>query len=157
MCSSDLWFMALLAVIFGLLLLAQFKEIPLTRRAAASFCVLFLLLVWMDVDGMVVKNAIWRYENLGDASAISYGALRDSAEAAIPDLYALWEREAAKESSPVLPELERLLVAVGRYANTSSEARYYSDFAHWNLDRARARSLTRWFVPAPESERNFLW
>ena len=54
-------------------------------------------------------------------------------------------------------ELERLLVAVGRYANTSSEARYYSDFAHWNLDRARARSLTRWFVPAPESERNFLW
>ena len=70
---------------------------------------------------------------------------------------ALWEREAAKESSPVLPELERLLVAVGRYANTSSEARYYSDFAHWNLDRARARSLTRWFVPAPESERNFLW
>ncbi len=151
------WFMALLAVMFGLLLLAQFREIPLTRWAAASFCVLFLLLVWMDVDGLVVRNAIRRYEDLGDASAISYKALRDSAEAAIPDLYALWEREAAKESSPVLPELERLLVAVGRYANTSSEARYYSDFAHWNLDRARARSLTRWFVPAPESERNFLW
>ena len=151
------WFMALLAVIFGLLLLAQFKEIPLTRRAAASFCVLFLLLVWMDVDGMVVKNAIWRYENLGDASAISYGALRDSAEAAIPDLYALWEREAAKESSPVLPELERLLAGVGRYTNTSTEARYYSGFAHWNLDRSQARSLTQRFVPAPESERNFLW
>lgn len=146
------WFMALLAVIFGLLLLDRFKKIPLTRWAAASFCALFLLLVWMDVDGLVVRNAIWRYENLGDSSAITYGDLRDSAEAAIPDLYALWERESAKESSPVLPELERLLARVGAYANTSTQARYYSDFAHWNLQRSQARSLTRGFVPAVEKE-----
>ena len=146
------WFMVLLAVIFGLLLFDCFKKIPLTRWAASSFCALFLLLVWMDVDGLVVRNAIWRYEELGDASAITYGDLRDSAGAAVPDLYALWERESAKESSPVLPELERLLARVGAYANTSTEARYYDSFAHWNLQRSRARSLTRGFVPAAEQE-----
>lgn len=146
------WFMVLLAVLFGLMLLSQFREIPLARWAALAFCLLFLLLVWMDVDGLVVRNAVWRYENLGEESAISYDALRGCAEAGAPELYALWEREAEKETSPVLPELEKLLERVGRWSNTGSSAPYYSDFTHWNLQRARARSLTRQFLPQPEPE-----
>ncbi len=148
---STTWFMVLLAVVFGLMLLSQFREIPLTRWTAAAFCVLFLALCWMDVDGLVVKNAVRRYEETGDTAAISYSALVEHSVAGAPDLYDLWLRESEKESSPVLSELADLLETAGRRTRYPQEE--LSGFAHWNLQRARAWSLCRQFLPQPEPER----
>ncbi len=146
---STTWFMALLAVVFGLLLLSQFREIPLTRWTAAAFCALFLVLCWMNVDALVVKNAIWRYESLGDASAISSFALRSHAVAGAPDLYALWQRESLREDSPVLPELQRLLTETGERTDSPE---YSGSFSQWNLQRARAYRLTYEFLSAQKHE-----
>ena len=147
---STTWFMVLLAVIFGLMLLFQFREIPLVRWTAAAFCVLFLALCWMDLDRLVVKNAIWRYEETGDAMAISYGALVEHSVAGAPELYELWLRESAKESSPVEPELVRLLETAARWTRYPKEE--LGGFGHWNLQRAQAWSLCRQFLPQPELE-----
>lgn len=144
------WFMVLLAAVFGLVLLSQFREIPLVRWTVITFCALFLALCWMDVDGLVVKNAIWRYEALGDAYAISYVDLAGSAAAGAQDLYDLWQRESAGENFLVLGNLEELLEKVGRqrvWGDPTGDS-----FAHWNLQRSRARSIGRLFLPQPEPE-----
>lgn len=150
-CTS--WFMVLLAAVFGLILLSQFREIPLARWTVITFCALFLVLCWMDVDRLVVKNAVWRYEALGETTAISYNDLADYAFAGASELYGLYWREEAKGNSPVLPELEQLLEKVGYQ-------RYYMDpmvrgfsgnpvtgFWHWNLHRARAWEIGTGFLP----------
>ena len=128
---------------------SQFREIPLTRWTAAAFCALFLVLCWMNVDALVVKNAIWRYESLGDASAISSFALRSHAVAGAPDLYALWQRESLREDSPVLPELQRLLTETGERTDSPE---YSGSFSQWNLQRARAYRLTYEFLSAQKHE-----
>lgn len=147
------WFMVLLAVVFGLMLLSQFREIPLARWTAAAFCALFLILCWMDVDGLVVKNALWRYEALGEVSAISYTDLAGSASAGAPELYALYQRESLKADSPVLDELEELLEKAG-YQRVWGDPTGDS-FAHWNLQRSRAKSIGRQFLPMPEPEQPY--
>lgn len=144
------WFMVLLAAVFGLVLLSQFREIPLVRWTAAAFCALFLVLCWMDVDGLVVKNAVWRYETLGETDAISYNDLFGSAAAGAPELYALYQREAAKGESPVLDTLEGLLEHAGYQRVLGDPTR--GAFAHFNLQRAAARSVSRGFLPQPEQE-----
>ena len=144
------WFMVLLAVVFGLMLLSQFREIPLARWAAASFCALFLILCWMDVDGLVVKNAIWRYEVTGDPHAISYVDLSASVSAGASDLYALWQRESAKAESPVLPRLEELLEKAG-YLRAWGDPTGDS-IMNWNLQRSQAKAIGRLFLPSPQPE-----
>ncbi len=144
------WSMALMAVVFGLMLLSQFREIPLARWAAASFCLLFLVLCWMDVDRLVVKNAIWRYEVTGDPHAISYVDLSASASAGASDLYALWQRESAKEDSPVLLHLEELLEKIG-YQQVWGDPTGDS-MGHWNLQRSQAKQIGRLFLPSPQPE-----
>ncbi len=136
------WFMLLLAVVFGLSLLAQFRPIPLARWTAAAFCVLFLLLCWLDVDGLVVKNAVWRYRQLGDAGAISYGALVEHSVAGAPALYQLWREEKETPDSPVLPVLEELLKTAARFADGGVG----SSLGHFNLQRARAGRLCQDFL-----------
>ena len=144
------WFMVLLAVVFGLMLLSQFREIPLARWAAASFCALFLILCWMDVDRLVVKNAIWRYEVTGDPHAISYVDLSASVSAGASDLYSLWQRESAKAESPVLPRLEELLEKAG-YQRAWGDPTGDS-IMNWNLQRSQAKAIGRLFLPSPQPE-----
>lgn len=141
------WFMVLLAAVFGLILLSQFKTIPLARWTVIAFCALFLVLCWMDVDGLVVKNAVWRYEVLGDAAAISYVDLADSAAAGARELYGLHQRESMKEDSPVLLDLEQLLEKVGYQWYWSVPAA--KGFWHWNHQRAAAWLLGTEFLPRP--------
>lgn len=145
------WFMVLLAAVFGLMLLAQFRPIPLVRWIAISFCALFLVLCWMDVDGLVVKNAIWRYERLGDTGAISFGELIDHTTAGAPELYGLWQREAAKGGTPVSEVLEELMESSARGLNGTMEQ--WSGFSHYNVQRARAWHLYRQFLPQPKAEK----
>ena len=147
-CTS--WFMVLLAAVFGLTLLAQFRKIPLARWIAASFCILFLALCYMNVDGLVVKSAVWRYENLGDASAFTDSPLyaEDSdlgpyAVAGAAELRGLYLREIAKPDTQVLPELERLLARAAR------TTRRWDSLSHWNLQRIQAASASQGFLPPP--------
>ena len=142
-CTS--WFMVLLAAVFGLILLSQFREIPLARWTVIVFCALFLVLCWMDVDRLVVKNAVWRYEAMGDITAISYADLADSAVAGARELYGLYQRESVKEDSPVLPELEQLLEKVGHQWYWSDPAA--KGFWHWNRQRAAAWLRGTEFLP----------
>lgn len=151
---STTWFMVVLGVCFGLLLLSQFREIPLVRWSAAACCALFLLLCWTDIDGMVVKNAVWRYESLGDTEAVSRDALADyTGGGGAAQLYRLWLRESEKESSPVLGELTGLLETAARrsWSNRGS----LDSLAHWNLQRANSWSLCRGFLPQPEWEQGW--
>ena len=111
-------------------------------RSAAAFCVLFLLLCWLDVDGLVVKNAVWRYRQLGDAGAISYGALVEHSVAGAPALYQLWREEKETPDSPVLPVLEELLKTAARFADGGVG----NSLGHFNLQRARAGRLCQDFL-----------
>ena len=139
------WFMVLLAVVFGLVLLSQFRKIPLARWIAGSFCALFLLLCYLDVNGLIVRSAIARYESSEDPAAItgSYEELRSCAVAGAPELRLLYLREIADGNSQLLPQLEGLLGAAAQ------DAQNWDGLSHWSLQRSLAAEASQGFLPKP--------
>ncbi len=139
------WFMVLLAVVFGLVLLSQYRKIPLARWIAGSFCALFLILCYLNVDGLVVRSAVQRYEALEDPEIIfsSYDELYGCAVAGAPEIRRLYLREIAKGDIQLLSALETLL---GHAAETTSQL---EGLSHWNLQRLQAAEASEGFLPQP--------
>ena len=57
------WFMILLFVLFVIILLRQFRSFNGTRIAAIGCICLFMLLCYGNVDGMIAKYNIDRYQS----------------------------------------------------------------------------------------------
>ena len=58
-----LWFMGFLALVFLLVLAAQFRRIPVVRAALLLFCTCFLILSYLNVNTLIVRYNINAYEH----------------------------------------------------------------------------------------------
>ncbi len=57
------WFMALLAVMFVLIIIRQFREFNLAGIGAAAFTVMFAALSFSQTDSLIAKYNLYAYES----------------------------------------------------------------------------------------------
>lgn len=80
------WFMIVLLFLFAVVLLRQFRSFNGTRIAAVGFICLFMILCYGNVDGMIAKYNLDRYQAgmLDSLNAMDFSGLSDGA---VPYLY----------------------------------------------------------------------
>ena len=83
------WFMILLLVLFVIILLRQFRSFNGTRIAAIGCICLFMLLCYGNVDGMIAKYNIDRYQ-AGTLKDLDVKAFSELSDGAVPYLYDLY-------------------------------------------------------------------
>lgn len=83
------WFMIVLFLIFIIVLVSRFRSLPGTRIAAVGCICLFLALCYGNVDGMIAKYNIERYQagTLQELDTDAFYALSDGAVPYLYDLY----------------------------------------------------------------------
>lgn len=92
------WFMAVLAVLFVLVIVAQFTKLRFCRAAFIGFTALFAVLCFSNVDGVIAKYNVTAYqsgklekvdfevlEDLGDAALGYVGRLTDAEDAVVAE------------------------------------------------------------------------
>jgi hypothetical protein len=84
------WFMVLLFVFFIIILLRQFKSFQGSRAALVSFLILFLALSYGNIDGLIAKYNIERYQ-AGTLESVDLEAMSYLSDAAVPELYKLYQ------------------------------------------------------------------
>jgi hypothetical protein len=83
------WFMIVLLLLFAVVLLRQFKSFNGTRITVIGCICLFLALCYGNVDGMIAKYNIGRYQ-AGTLESLDIDALTMLSDAATPYLYELY-------------------------------------------------------------------
>jgi hypothetical protein len=83
------WFMMVLLALFTVIFIRQFKKFNGTKAAAVCFTVLFMMLSFGNVDGMIAKYNIERYTE-GTLAALDVEALDRLSGAAAPYLRELY-------------------------------------------------------------------
>jgi len=89
------WFMILLVLIFSTILIRQFRSFNGSRVVIVGFVVLFLVLAYGNIDGVIARYNIDKYEAekaRGIDATLDINTLIDLSDAAIPHLYELSQR-----------------------------------------------------------------
>ncbi|MEK8128104.1 DUF4173 domain-containing protein [Paenibacillus filicis] len=118
-------FMIFLLVLFVLALVKLWKEqLPLARSYAAAAVIAYVLINYIGIDAMIVRNNAARYERTGELDA---GYLASLGYGAVPSILAL------KKSNPELAEeaLQRHREMLGQQSSPS-----WTEF-NWSKWRAR--------------------
>lgn len=84
------WFMILLLAFFIIILLRQFKSFQGTRAALVSFLILFMVLCYGNIDGLIAKYNIERYR-AGTLESVDLESMSYLSDAAVPELYRLYQ------------------------------------------------------------------
>lgn len=84
------WFMMVLLFLFVIILVRQFMDFNGTRIAVIGCILLFLILCYGNVDGMIAKYNIDRYR-AGTLESLDLSALEQLSDAAVPYLYELYQ------------------------------------------------------------------
>lgn len=123
------WFMLVLAVLFILIIVAQFTKLRFCRAAFVSFTLLFAVLCFSNVDGMIAKYNVNAYQT-GKLEKVDFGVLERLGDAALVHV----ERLADAEESPVSEE------AKACYREMVEESKRKNDVAYFSIPRALGRS-----------------
>lgn len=126
------WFMIVLLFLFVLVLLRQFKSFNGTRIAAAGCILLFLALCYGNVDGMIAKYNIDRYQ-AGTLENLDVSAFTELSDGAVPYLYQLYKETADPDLKAKLKEV------IDRPAYGRSG--YKSGFRDFNLQKYTADQI----------------
>lgn len=101
------WFMLVLAVFFVLIIAAQFTKLRFCRAAFAGFTVMFALLCFSNVDGMIARYNVNAYQT-GKLERVDFGVLERLGDAALVHVESLTEAEddrVAKEAKECYREM----------------------------------------------------
>jgi hypothetical protein len=126
------WFMILLLLLFVIILLRQLRSFNGTRLAAVGCICLFMILCYGNVDGMIAKYNIDRYQSgtLKDLDVKSFSELSDGA---VPYLYDLYQ----ETTDPVMKaELKEVIKRPLYSAYTFNDS-----FRDFNLQSYKANEL----------------
>ena len=126
------WFMILLLFIFLAINVRQIKKYNLVKSVITGFVIMFMLLSFGNVDGLIAKYNIGRYE-AGTLSEFDLSDMSDLSDAAVPYLYNMYLL--TNESD--LEMREQLVLSIlnkGRSYGTG-------DFRGGNLQRYRADEI----------------
>lgn len=124
------WFMVLLLVLFFIIAIRQFRVFNGTKVAAVSFLILFIALSYSNVDGMIAKYNIDRYQN-GTLKNVDVEALSQLSDAAIPYLYELYQ------DTEDLSQKANIRMQI-RDKWKERDTSYQETFRDWNLQKMKA-------------------
>ncbi|MCL2818784.1 MAG: DUF4173 domain-containing protein, partial [Actinomycetia bacterium] len=89
------WFMVLLFFIFSVIVFRQFKRFNASRIVIVGFVVLFMLLAFANVDGVIANYNISKYEreiDSGIEATFDLETLMGLSDATVPSLYQMYQR-----------------------------------------------------------------
>jgi hypothetical protein len=121
--------MAVLIFLFVIVLLRQFRDFNGTRIAAAGCICLFLALSFGNVDGMIAKYNIDRYQ-AGTLKNLDVSALGELSDGAVPYLY---EYYGETKSTAMKAVLKRVMIQPRRGYDPGE-----ADFRDFNLQKYKA-------------------
>lgn len=131
------WFMIVLLLLFIIILVRQFKSFNGTRIAAVGCICLFLILCYGNVDGVIAKYNIERYQT-GTLESLDIYALAELSDATTPYLYELY----LDTEDPVLKEELREAIKEGLFQRDNMFGGIYKeDFREFNLQTYRAYQI----------------
>ena len=122
------WFMVVLAIVFIIIIVSRFKKINLTRDIVLTFAICFLLLCYANVDGMIIKYNIDRYQS-GTLKTVDVDMLYGAPDAAKPYALELYKNVSDHQMKT---ELETFLLGQNESAGP---------FQEMNLQKLTARRL----------------
>lgn len=124
------WFMILLAVIFVVVIILQFKDFGVWKPLFAAFLVLFGVLCFSDVDGQIARYNISAYQS-GMISEIDVGEFYELGFSAVEPAVRL------KQSGYSSPDLDSYL------KETEKLDALYGKFEYFSIPRAIGRAVSR--------------
>ena len=131
------WFMIVLFFIFVIVLFRQFKEFRGTRIAVIGFLFFFLILCYGNVDGMIAKYNIDRYQS-GTLETLDVDALSYLSDAAVPYLYELYQET---DDSVLKGDLRGVIIERPYWSN--DKAYYQESFRDFNLQSYWAEQIRK--------------
>ena len=123
------WFMLVLAVLFVLIIVAQFTKLPFWKAAFAGFSVLFAMLCFSNVDGMIADYNVTAYEE-DRLESVDFDVLESLGDAALVHVERLTEASDERIA-------ER---ATDCYEDMMKKSGWKDDFAYFSIPRAIGRS-----------------
>ena len=84
------WFMVLLFIVFAIVIVAQFRRVNLAKALVLAFSICFLLLCYSNVDGLIARYNIGRYQ-AGTLDSVDLEALYATPEASLPYVKELYQ------------------------------------------------------------------
>jgi len=142
------WFMVLLLLIFVTILIRQFIRFNAARIIIVGFVVLFFILAFGNVDGVVASHNIALYETAlahGEQERIDIDALAELSDGAVEPMYAWYQRlsEDKENEAYVRRRLEEAIMShyrddIEKSEDGSADRR---DFRAFNLQRERATRI----------------
>lgn len=128
------WFMIVLLFLFAIILLRQMKAFNGTRISVIGCVVLFLLLSFGNVDGMIAKYNIGRYQQ-GTLENLDVKAFYELSDGAVPYLYGLYQ----ETDDPVLKYRLEKVICKPRYGIDAGD----QTFRDFNLQHYKAEQIRR--------------
>lgn len=124
------WFMALLAIIFVLVIVLQIRDYVIWKALFAAFTVMFALLCFGDLEGVIARYNISAYQTgaLEELDVHEFGELGYSAAAPAAELLENTSDE----------RIKRKLKDVLKDVRSADE--YQDNFAYFSIPRAKAQA-----------------
>ena len=119
------WFMLVLAVFFVLIIVSQFTRLRFCKAAFVGFTLLFGVLCFSNVDGMIARYNVNAYQN-GKLEKVDFGVLERLGDAALMHVERLTEA-----GDSVIAEEAREC-----YKDMLRESERKSDVAYFSIPRA---------------------
>lgn len=121
------WFMVILAVLFVLIVIRQFKSINLAKIGTIIFTVMFSLLSLLPTDALIARYNIYAYEHLGTDFDKSY-------------FYELSE-EASYNIPYMLESGDELLISAANHSIESGHAYYSKEWYEMTVSEYIAKNI----------------
>ena len=131
------WFMVVLFFIFIIVLIRQFKEFRGTKIAVIGFLCFFMVLCYGNVDGIIAKYNIDRYQ-AGTLESLDIEALSDLSDAAVPYLYELYQET---DDTVLKGDLREEIIERPYWSNNKDY--YQESFRDFNLQSYRAEQIRK--------------
>ena len=136
------WFMILLFFIFTVICVRQFKKFNSAKFIIIGFALMFVVLSYGNVDGLIAKYNINRYE-AGTLSTFDIDMVTDLSDAAVPYIYDMYLR--IDENDFELRQRLASSIASGASNRTN-------DFREFNLQRYRADKIRALLANATQNQ-----
>lgn len=122
------WFMVVLVAFFVLIIVAQFTKLRFCKAAFVSFTLLFTVLCFSNVDGLIARYNVNAYRT-GALERVDFGVLEKLGDAALIHVECLTETE----NSSVAEEAEEC------YRRMLQESEKKNNVAYFSIPRAVGR------------------
>lgn len=129
------WFMIILLFLFIIILLRQFRSFQGTRIAAVGCICLFMALSYANVDGLIAKYNIERYQ-AGTLESLDLDAMSELSDGAVPHLYELYQET---PDAGMKDDIRTIIIERPVWEN--SDTGYQNSFRDFNLQTYKADQI----------------